>query len=42
MAPRDVFALVLGSALLSWGLLEAIYAVYDRRAPRRTVEVASR
>ena len=30
--PR-VFARVFGSAVLAWGLLEAVYAVYDRAAP---------
>ena len=29
-----VFARVLGSALVAWGLLEAVYAVYDRPRPR--------
>jgi membrane-associated phospholipid phosphatase/Na+/melibiose symporter-like transporter len=32
-----VFARVLGSALLAWGLLEAIYAVYDRPRPEETL-----
>ena len=35
--PR-VFARVLGSALLAWGLLEAVYAVYDRPRPEEVVE----
>jgi MFS family permease len=37
--PR-VFARVLGSALLAWGLLEAVYAVYDRARPEEVVEDA--
>jgi membrane-associated phospholipid phosphatase len=32
-----VFARVLGSALVSWGLLEAIYAVYERPRPEEVV-----
>jgi membrane-associated phospholipid phosphatase/predicted MFS family arabinose efflux permease len=32
-----VFGRVFGSALLAWGLLEAIYAVYDRPRPEETV-----
>ncbi len=32
-----VFARVLGSAVLAWGLLEAIYAVYDRARPEEIV-----
>jgi dolichol-phosphate mannosyltransferase len=32
-----VFARVLGSALAAWGLLEAIYAVYDRPRPEETL-----
>jgi dolichol-phosphate mannosyltransferase len=32
-----VFARVLGSALVAWGLLEAIYAVYDRPRPEETL-----
>jgi membrane-associated phospholipid phosphatase len=31
------FGRVLGSALLAWGLLEAIYAVYDRPRPEEVV-----
>ncbi len=31
------FARVLGSALLAWGLLEAVYAVYDRPRPEEVV-----
>ncbi len=31
------FARVLASALLSWGLLEAVYAVYDRPRPEEVV-----
>ena len=38
--PRT-FGLVAGSALLSWGLLEAIYSVYDRARPEEVVEDAS-
>jgi membrane-associated phospholipid phosphatase len=39
-SPRSVpatFARVLGSALLAWGLLEAVYAVYDRPRPEEVV-----
>jgi membrane-associated phospholipid phosphatase/predicted MFS family arabinose efflux permease len=39
-APRRipvVFARVFGSALLAWGLLEVIYAVYDRPRPEETL-----
>ena len=32
-----VFGRVLGSAVLSWGLLEAVYAVYDRPRPEEVV-----
>jgi MFS family permease len=32
-----VFARVMTSALLAWGLLEAIYSVYDRARPEETV-----
>jgi membrane-associated phospholipid phosphatase len=32
-----VFARVLGSALVAWGLLEAVYAVYDRPRPEEVV-----
>jgi dolichol-phosphate mannosyltransferase len=32
-----VFARVLGSALVAWGLLEAIYAAYDRARPEETL-----
>ena len=31
------FARVLGSALVAWGLLEAVYAVYDRARPEEVV-----
>jgi undecaprenyl-diphosphatase len=31
------FARVLGSALVAWGLLEAVYAVYDRPRPEEVV-----
>ena len=31
------FARVLGSAILAWGLLEAVYAVYDRPRPEEVV-----
>jgi len=37
--PR-VFARVLGSGVLAWGLLEAVYAVYDRARPEEVVEHA--
>jgi dolichol-phosphate mannosyltransferase len=37
--PRTL-GLVLGSALLSWGLLEAVYSVYDRARPEEVVEDA--
>jgi hypothetical protein len=33
-----VLALALGSALVSWALLEAIYAVYDRPRPEETLD----
>jgi membrane-associated phospholipid phosphatase len=33
----NVFARVMTSALLAWGLLEAIYSVYDRARPEETV-----
>jgi dolichol-phosphate mannosyltransferase len=36
-----VFARVLASALVAWGLLEAIYAVYDRPRPEETVSDVS-
>ena len=36
-----VFARVMGSALLSWGLLEAVYSVYDRPRPQEVVANAS-
>jgi membrane-associated phospholipid phosphatase len=36
-----VFARVMGSALLSWGLLEAVYSVYDRPRPEEVVANAS-
>ena len=32
-----VLARVLGSALLAWGLLEAVYSVYDRPRPEETL-----
>jgi undecaprenyl-diphosphatase len=35
-----VFARVLGSALVAWGLLEAVYAVYDRPRPEEVVGAA--
>jgi MFS family permease len=38
--PR-IFGLVLGSALLSWGLLEVVYSVYDRARPEEVLEDAS-
>jgi membrane-associated phospholipid phosphatase len=38
--PR-VFARVLGSAALAWGLLEAVYSVYDRPRPEEVVVGAS-
>ena len=38
--PR-VFGLVMGSALLSWVLLEAVYAVYDRARPQEVIADAS-
>ena len=37
--PR-VFARVFGSAVLAWGLLEAVYSVYDRARPEEVVEHA--
>jgi membrane-associated phospholipid phosphatase/predicted MFS family arabinose efflux permease len=36
-----VFARVLGSALVAWVLLEAIYAVYDRSRPEEVLETVS-
>jgi maltose/moltooligosaccharide transporter len=36
-----VFARVFASALLAWGLLEAIYSVYDRPRPEETVSEIS-
>jgi maltose/moltooligosaccharide transporter len=36
-----VFGRVMGSALLSWGLLEAVYSVYDRARPQEVVANAS-
>jgi undecaprenyl-diphosphatase len=36
-----VFAQVLGSALVAWGLLEAVYSVYDRARPEEVVAGAS-
>jgi membrane-associated phospholipid phosphatase len=39
-APRRiprVAALTLGSAFLAWGLLEAVYAVYDRARPEEVI-----
>jgi membrane-associated phospholipid phosphatase/MFS family permease len=36
-----VFGRVMGSALLAWGLLEAVYAVYDRPRPEEVVANAS-
>jgi membrane-associated phospholipid phosphatase len=38
--PR-VFAQVLGSAVLSWGLLEAVYSIYDRPRPEEVIAGAS-
>ena len=35
------FARVFGSALLAWGLLEAIYAVYDRARPEEVLARAT-
>jgi MFS transporter, DHA1 family, tetracycline resistance protein len=34
----DVFARVMTSALVAWGVLEAIYSVYDRARPEETIE----
>ena len=36
-----VFARVLASALVAWGLLEAVYAVYDRPRPEEVVADAT-
>jgi MFS transporter, DHA1 family, tetracycline resistance protein len=36
----EVFARVMASALVAWGLLEAIYSVYDRPRPEETIEAA--
>ena len=36
-----VFARLMGSALLSWGLLEAVYSVYDRPRPQEIVANAT-
>jgi undecaprenyl-diphosphatase len=36
-----VFGRVMGSALLAWGLLEAVYSVYDRPRPEEVVANAS-
>ena len=36
----EAFARVMASALVAWGLLEAIYAVYDRARPEETIEAA--
>jgi membrane-associated phospholipid phosphatase len=36
-----VFARVMGSAILAWGLLEAVYSVYDRPRPEEVVANAS-
>ena len=38
--PRT-FAKVFGSAVLSWGLLEAVYSVYDRARPEEVIADAS-
>jgi maltose/moltooligosaccharide transporter len=38
--PRT-FAKVFGAALLSWGLLEAVYSVYDRARPEEVIVDAS-
>jgi dolichol-phosphate mannosyltransferase len=35
------FARVFGAALLSWGLLEAVYSVYDRPRPEEVLDEAS-
>jgi dolichol-phosphate mannosyltransferase len=35
------FGRTLGAALLSWGLLEAVYAVYDRPRPQEVVDGAT-
>jgi dolichol-phosphate mannosyltransferase len=37
----SVFGRTFGAALLSWGLLEAVYSVYDRPRPEEVVEGAS-
>lgn len=37
----SIVARTLGSALVSWGLLEAVYAVYDRARPEEVVAGAS-
>jgi membrane-associated phospholipid phosphatase/predicted MFS family arabinose efflux permease len=36
-----IFVRVLGSALLAWGLLEAVYAVYDRPRPEEVLSGVS-
>jgi undecaprenyl-diphosphatase len=36
-----VFARVLGSALVAWGILEAVYAVYDRPRPEEALGAAA-
>ena len=41
VSPLRVFARVLGSALLAWALLEAVYAVYDRPRPEEVVAGAT-
>jgi undecaprenyl-diphosphatase len=35
--PFGALARVLGSAILSWGLLEAVYSVYDRQRPEEVL-----
>jgi membrane-associated phospholipid phosphatase/predicted MFS family arabinose efflux permease len=37
-AVLNVFARVMTSALVAWGVLEAVYAVYDRNRPEETIE----
>jgi dolichol-phosphate mannosyltransferase len=37
----STFARVLGSAVVAWGLLEAVYSVYDRPRPEEVVADAS-
>jgi membrane-associated phospholipid phosphatase/predicted MFS family arabinose efflux permease len=40
-AVPTVVAVVVGSALLAWGLLEALYAVYDRPRPEEVLPAAA-